>query len=106
MDGSRLSWFPTTQLWHIDAVKGGHPPHHCEERDSATKQSTAGIATLLAGDCFASLAMTKVPSVRVDPPDPATPMPQSRSLQVVPLSTVARADISPNLRPLTLSAMP
>src|SRR5579863_7430305 len=31
MDGSRVSWLRTIQLWHIDAVKGGHPPHHCEE---------------------------------------------------------------------------
>src|SRR5712671_4380622 len=30
----------------------------CEERGSATKQSPAGRAPLLAGDCFASLAMT------------------------------------------------
>jgi hypothetical protein len=58
MDGSRLSWFSTLQLWHIDAVKGGHPPHHCEERDGATKQSAASVAPLLAVDCFASRAMT------------------------------------------------
>jgi hypothetical protein len=32
---------------------------HCEERDSATKQSPAGRALLLALDCFASLAMTE-----------------------------------------------
>jgi hypothetical protein len=31
---------------------------HCEERDSATKQSTAGIAALPVLDCFAPLAMT------------------------------------------------
>jgi len=31
---------------------------HCEERDSATKQSPASDAPLPAGDCFASLAMT------------------------------------------------
>ena len=30
---------------------------HCEERDSATKQSPASDAPLPSGDCFASLAM-------------------------------------------------
>ena len=33
---------------------------HCEERDSATKQSSAGDASVPALDCFASLAMTGV----------------------------------------------
>jgi general secretion pathway protein I len=36
----------------------GFQTRHCEERDSATKQSTAGIAPSPVVDCFASLAMT------------------------------------------------
>ena len=43
----------------------GFQPRHCEERDSATKQSTAGIAPSPVQDCFASLAMTA--KARVSP---------------------------------------
>jgi len=38
---------------------------HCEERDSATKQSSAGDASSPALDCFASLAMTGVHPQRI-----------------------------------------
>ena len=31
---------------------------HCEERDSATKQSPSGMGAMPQGDCFAALAMT------------------------------------------------
>ena len=42
------------------AFAASHDIRHCEKRDSATKQSSAGDAPLPALDCFASLAMTGV----------------------------------------------